>query len=107
MREGKIAYSEGVADENVKRKFAAEGYDIVEMESAIFSAALGDDDDFKPVLTHIRCISDTLKTCVPAGVVESGLNLETGGFKISPLNISRNGSKYNFLITILPLLSIS
>ena len=61
MREGKIAYSEGVADENAKRKFASEGYDIVEMVSDIFSAALVDDYDFKTVLTHIWCVRDTLK----------------------------------------------
>ena len=83
MRSGKIAFSEIVADSKRKQELSAENYEAVEMESKLFSDASGDDVEFRPVFTHIRCISDTIEADIPASIVESGINRETGDLKVS------------------------
>lgn len=83
MRSGKIAFSKTVADKTRKSELSKEGYEAVEMESKLFEEASGEDEEFMPVFTHIRCISDTIAADIPATIVESGINRATGGLKVS------------------------
>lgn len=89
-RRAKIASVDFTADSSEKQKLFADGFDAVEMEKK----------HFKPIaelcgakFLHVRCVSDSKKSALPAALLDSTMDRRTGAVNpakmFSPLAILR------------------
>ena len=78
----KIACVDKTADETKKIQLWQMGYDAVDMESDFFvSVAISKKIDF----IHIRCVSDSQKSAIPAEVMDCSMCRKSGN--VNPMNM--------------------
>ncbi len=94
-RPGKIACSATAADDQKKLGLEREGFDAVDMESIIFEQAA---KAAGARFAHVRCISDAYNSPLPADVMDSSLNPDTGAIEPLRMVSLANVKKYPTLL---------
>ena len=83
---GKIACADHIVEKAEKIKLFAEGFAGVEMEGDFLKSAVAESGQ-KCETVHIRWISDSLESGIPASFFESVMDKRTGAISANPLKI--------------------